>query len=101
MNTLKYFYTYYESPVNPIFRKVMRVIYLSQARSMCTLQSLCLIVAMYMPCIYSKTMFLVLNQVYYSEFKSNTHKNYNYYLKLNEIILIRNYLQPRKKHQAS
>ncbi len=30
---------------------------------------------------YSKMMFLVSDQVYYSGFKSNTHKNYNYIIK--------------------
>ncbi len=31
--------------------------------------------------MYSKTMFLVLDQVYYWGFKSNTHNNYNYIIK--------------------
>jgi hypothetical protein len=30
---------------------------------------------------YSKTMFLVLDQVYYWGFRSNTHNNYNYIIK--------------------
>ncbi len=30
----------------------------------------------------SKMMFLVLDQVYYGQFKSNTHNNYNYILKI-------------------
>jgi hypothetical protein len=34
-------------------------------------------------------MFLVLDQVYYWGHRSNTHNNYNYIIKLNEIILIR------------
>jgi hypothetical protein len=30
---------------------------------------------------YSKMMFLILNQVYYWGFKSDTHKNYNFIIK--------------------
>ncbi len=31
--------------------------------------------------VYSKTIFLVLDQVYYWDFKSNMHNNYNYIIK--------------------
>ncbi len=33
--------------------------------------------------VYSKMMFLVLSQFYYSGFKSNTHNNYNCIIKAN------------------
>ncbi len=49
--------------------------------------------------MYSKMMFLGLGQVYYSRFKCNAHNNCNFIFKLNEII-IGNYLQQKKKHQA-
>ncbi len=52
--------------------------------------------------LYSKTMFQVLNQVFFTEDSKLIHTIITTRLiKLNEIILIRNYLQQRKKHQAS
>jgi hypothetical protein len=46
-------------------------------------------------------MFLVLNQVYYWRFKSDTHNNYNYIIKTKWSYELEIIYNRKKKHQAS